>query len=377
MPVNNKRVVLIGPSAEKQKGGIAHFTSSLAQALDKECQLLFISWSRLYPPFLTKRNFTDTQSKQKCFDLTAKFLLSYVNPLSWLRTVKAIATFKADKVLLSWVHPIHAPIYLVLIPLIRVFNKSDIILLCHNVEPHELFWGARLISKLVFQHVDSIVVHSTSEETKLKQVQSNLKIIKLFHPIYDFLPLSNQMTSTKGEGCRLLFFGLIRPYKGLDLLLGALEQLIKEKHKVKLTIAGECFSEEANNLLVQEVSQRGLDEHVRLELRYIPNERVADYFLDCDLVILPYRSATSSGPLMMALHFGKPVIATNVGGIPDYIVDGKNGVLCEPDINSIADGIIQGISNVWSASEIKECAKLFTWPRYVSAILNPNVNFTD
>jgi glycosyltransferase involved in cell wall biosynthesis len=366
-----KKIAIIGPSSEKYKGGIAHFSTCLADTLEKKAEVLFISWSVLYPPFVSSRDFLDKTSKHSVGSSKAQFILNYINPLSWIKTAWRLRQFNADKIVLSWVHPVHAPVYITLLVLLRLFTRSELIVQCHNVQPHESFLGASLLSTLVFRLAHSLIVHSASEKGKLSEQVPGKKVLQLFHPIYEFPEATGtEITDTNCGNYQLLFFGVIREYKGLDLLLEALKQVVKHKPNVRLTVAGECFNEKDNQTLKNQVANIGLEEIVDLDLRYIPNEEVSTYFKRADLVVLPYRSATSSGPLTLAYHFKKPVIATNVGGLSDYVSEGKSGYLCEAYADAIARTILRAIDNPISEQDIEQHALSFSWDQYAEELLN-------
>lgn len=332
---------------------------------------MFVSWSVLYPPFFSSRDFLDKTSKHSVGNSKAQFILSYINPLSWIRTAWRLRQFDADRIVLSWVHPVHAPVYIVLLILLRLFTRSELIVQCHNVQPHEPFPGANFFSTLVFRLAHSLTVHSASEKEKLLKQVPGKRILQLFHPIYEFPEdTDTAIIDTNSENYQLLFFGIIREYKGLDLLLAALKQVVEHKPNVKLTIAGECFDEKNNRALKNQVVGIGLEEIVDLDLRYIPNEEVATYFKRADLVILPYRSATSSGPLTLAYHFKKPVVATNVGGLSDYVSEGKSGYLCEVNADSIAQTILKAIENPLNEQDIEQYALSFSWNQYAEQLLS-------
>jgi glycosyltransferase involved in cell wall biosynthesis len=366
-----KKIAIIGPSSEKYKGGIAHFSTCLADTLEEKSEVLFISWSVLYPPFISKRNFLDETSKLRVGNSKAVFILSYVNPLSWIRTVFRLRKFRGDKVVFSWVHPVHGPVYITLLILLRFFTRSELVMQCHNVQPHESFPGAKTLSSLVFRLAHTLTVHSASEKKNLMELVPGKRILQLFHPVYEF-PVDTDSATTKAScvNYQLLFFGIIREYKGLDLLLAAVKQLIEHQPHLKLTIAGECFDEKNNNALKNQVMEAGLNEIVDLDLRYIPNEEVSKYFNRADLVVLPYRSATSSGPLTLAYYFKKPVVATNVGGLSDYVSEGKSGYLCEANADSIAQTILKAIDNPIKERDIEQHALLFSWDQYAEKLLN-------
>lgn len=363
-----QKVVLIGPSAERHKGGIAHFTSCMADELHRMHHVLFISWRKLYPPFLSGRSFEIPQNESTIGHSKALFLLNYLSPLSWCRTVKAIRAFRADKVILNWVHPVHAPVYLFLLMALRILSKGERILVCHNVDPHERFPGDRLLSKMIFNRVQTLIVHSGQEKDKLERCVNNKRILKLFHPVYPFSGEGPDHDSLFSGSPRLLFFGSLRPYKGVDLLLEALAKVRDRGIHVNLTIAGEPFDERDTENIHRLISVLGLRENVFLELRYIPDSEVSGFFSSCDALVLPYRHATASGPLMIAYHFGIPVLSTRVGALAEMIVEGKSGYLCEPTPDSIAFVIEKFSETPIHGREVRTIASRYTWASYCDAI---------
>lgn len=364
------RIVLIGSSSERYKGGIAHFTSCLAQELEKHGELLFISWYQLYPPFLTSRDFLDKVSKVSMGLSKAEFLLGYLNPFSWVRAVLKVRRFRPEVIVLAWVHPVHAPVYICMIVMLRLLCRCKIVLQCHNVKPHEAFRGAEFLTRIVCRLVDQIVVHSAAEKSRAEVLcPEGAPIVQLFHPIYEF-PLVEYKNKSEGSSkFELLFFGVIRGYKGLDLLLEALAFVIKRTSDVHLTVAGEGFEIEDNGKVIELVKRFNLEEVVTLDLRYIPNEEVGEFFRKTDLVVLPYRSATASGPLSIAYHFGKPVLATRIEGLSELVVDGKSGYLVDVSADAVASGILKYMKNPLDSDDVKEVALKYSWASYAVKLL--------
>ena len=183
----NTKVCLIGPSSERYKGGIAQFTRALADNLARNRETLFVSWYQLYPPFLLSRDFIDRVSEKKIGKEQAEFLLGYLNPFSWLKTAKRIAQFETTHLFLTWIHPVHAPVYIFLIALVRLFSKPRITFICHNVLPHESFFASRILSKICLGLADDLIVHGQSECETAKSLGIQ-NVEKLFLPLHDFFP---------------------------------------------------------------------------------------------------------------------------------------------------------------------------------------------
>ncbi len=165
MSLSEKKYVLVGPSVERFKGGVAQFTSHLAERLPEKTECHFFSWYQPYPSFLTSRDFVDNVSKPTQGLVPANFLLGYMNPLSWWKFVKEVKVLKAATVCFTWIHPVQAPVYFVLTCLIKLLTDAEIIFICHNVLPHESFMGDRLLTKLGLGGADRLIVYGISEQT--------------------------------------------------------------------------------------------------------------------------------------------------------------------------------------------------------------------
>lgn len=333
--------------------------------------LSFLSWYQLYPPLLSSRNFKDQISEHAVGVNEASYELGYLNPFSWVRTVLKIAHLKPKLVILSWVHPVHAPVYITMISLFRLLVSAKIVLICHNVLPHEGFPGSRFLSKITYRLVDRLVVHSAEEFSKASQLVDSGRVLKLFLPLYNFSQgaVETSAASLVDGVTRLLFFGVVRDYKGVDLLLQALSKVVRQVKQVHLTIAGEGLGGEDDQRVRALVQDLNLASYVTLDQRYIPNEEVAGMFEAANVVVLPYRSVTGSGPLMAAYNYGKPVIATRVGGFIEHIVDGQSGYLCDVDAESIAQAIIKFIAAPLAEEGVNEIAKNYTFKRYTHELL--------
>lgn len=374
LPANSSStgVTLIGPTAARYKGGIAQFTSRLAEELSSGRRLQFISWHQLYPYFLAKRDFEDKVSAARISDVPAAMLLGYMNPLSWRRAAAEIAQFGSQRIVFTWAHPVHAPVYLALIFWLRRWSaSSELILLCHNVKPHEQFFGAAALTRAVAARMDRLAVHGSSERDAATNLVPGKPVSTLYLPLFDRLAMSDSDEGDVSERENtILFFGIIRPYKGLDLLLRALAVLRPKLPRIRLLIAGELFGfppGEPDPLeLVEEL---GLADAVETDIRYIPNEDVGKIFSRAALAVFPYRSATQSGAIATAYANGVPVVATRVGSIPDVVEEGVSGYLAEPeDVPSLAAAIERCFSTPPPRSSVRKFARRFSWKRYAAAL---------
>ncbi|HQH26571.1 MAG TPA: glycosyltransferase, partial [Oligoflexia bacterium] len=378
------KCVLIAPSPERMRGGVAQFSGRLFFELAQRSRTRFISWSRLYPDFIISRRLADGQLAAGVSETS--FILSCLNPATWRRCVQEIVREQPDLVLLTWVHPFHAPVYWYLLKQLKTLTRAQLMLVCHNILPHEGFPGAGLLTHLTFRLADSLIVHSTHAAHEARIItKSRIPILTLFLPLehrpcaleahpskalQEVKPGSSEAESKrcdyspvpvwdKCEELRMLFFGTIRKYKGLDILLSALNLVARRFPHFRLTVAGELFY--ANSLrclpvshgikrLTQNIVRLGLAEHVKLDLRYIPDSEVPRLFREAHLVMLPYRSVWQSAVLPLAYSFGKPVIAAATGGLLDAVIDGQSGYFAEAgNPASFAEAILRFIEKPLTA----------------------------
>ncbi|SEF97704.1 Glycosyltransferase involved in cell wall bisynthesis [Thermomonospora echinospora] len=313
------RIGIVGP-AFPYKGGGAHHTTELAHRLAAAGHDVVIeSWKAQYPGFLYPGQQTIDAPEGEPFPGTRRELAWY-RPDGWLRTGRALRS--ADLVVVAVLTPIQVPSYLGILRGLR--GRARTVALCHNVLPHERKPYDVPLMKALLRRVDGVLVHSEQQAELARTLTSRPVTVAEMPPHLPARPSG----SLSGEGVRnrLLFFGIVRPYKGLDVLLRALAAGPPE---VNLTVAGEFWGgvDETRAL----IASLGLTERVELRSGYVPAADVPGLFADADALVLPYRSATASQNVWMAFEHGVPVIATRVGGFPDQIRDGVDGLICEPD----------------------------------------------
>jgi len=329
---------MIGPSYPF-KGGIAQYTTQLYRALAERHQLMFCSFSRQYPKWLYPGGSDIDLSNTSLREEAAQPLLDSMNPMSWRKTAQEIAVFGADVLILHWWVVFWAPQYAAIIFMLRRrCPKTRLVFICHNVISHESNWWVSAITKKVLSLGDAYLVQSEAEREAMQAwCEPQAKITVAEHPAYD---TSAYPRMGRGEarklldisGPVLLFFGFVRPYKGLDVLLRAMPEVL-EACSCTLVVAGEIWGERQH---YQQLAQSlGIEQHVRFVDHYIAQTDVPTYFYASDIVILPYRSATGSGVVKLAYSFGRPVIVAEVGSLPDVVSQGLTGYTV-PAVNPAA-----------------------------------------
>jgi len=309
------RIVLIGP-VPPFRGGIAHYTSQLSFALAAAGHdLLVISFKRQYPRWLFPGASDRDPSLQQIETIQAEFWLDSLNPLSWFTTFNRIRRLKPDILILPWWTVFWGPPWFVLGALNRYFGASDLVMLCHNVLPHDSRAWQQIVTKLVFRWTDRFVVQSPAELDRLVGLLPYAEVSVAPLPVYQIFPKPDldKRAAKKNLGIEpsrpvLLFFGIVRPYKGLDILLAAMPEVRKAFPKVLLVVAGEFWGDPAR--YQAHIQNLDIEEAVRIDNRYIPNEEVALLFAAADLVVAPYRRVTGSGVIQLAKGFGVPIVAS-------------------------------------------------------------------
>lgn len=318
-----QKVIVLGP-VTPYRGGIAHHTTQLANALAGLSEVAVISFARLYPGWLYPGKFQKEKSHLKLIP-PAEFLLDSINPLAWHKTIKRISAQRPDSVIIPWWTFFLAPC------LLYVANRIGklgipVVFFCHNVVDHEASLWKRLLAKMVLYQGASFVVQTREEESGLRDLLGEIDVMYHPHPVYDQFPPAQGLLKRRAR-MELLFYGFIRPYKGLDMLLEAMSGL--EDLDVRLSVVGEPWGKEAVDW-ERRIHEQGIGDVVEFVPRYVSEEESAEYFARADAIVLPYRSATGTGVVAAAYHYRKPVIASNVGGLRDVVIDGETGILVEP-----------------------------------------------
>lgn len=317
------KVIVLGP-VTPYRGGIAHHTTRLANALAGLSEVMVISFSQLYPGWLYPGKFQKEMSRLKLIPPT-EFLLDSINPYTWHKTVERISMQRPDCVIIPWWTFFLAPCLFYVAH--RLGKKGiPVVFFCHNVTDHEASSWKRLLARSVLHQGSGFVVQTREEESRLRDLLGEIDVMYHPHPVYDQFPPAQGMLKRRAR-VELLFYGFIRPYKGLDILLEAMSGL--DDLDVRLSVVGEPWGKETVGW-DRRIHEQGIEDVVEYVPRYVSEEESAEYFARADAVVLPYRSATGTGVVAAAYHYRKPVIASSVGGLRDVVIDGETGILFEP-----------------------------------------------
>jgi len=368
------KVFIIGP-AYPLRGGLASFDELFCEALNKEghqCEI--ISYSLQYPNFLfpgsTQYHVNGTAPK----NITIHTLINSVNPLSWFKTASFIKKQKPDFIIFRFWIPFMGP---ALGTIARLVKKQNIkvLTITDNVIPHEKRLGDKQLASYFIKGCDAFVTMSKAVMIDLEKFTNTSHKKYLLHPLYtafgEKIPKQEARLKLhlKQDDRVILFFGLIRKYKGLDLLIEAFSLLKANSHN-KLLIAGEFYEDKQPYLDL--ISKYKLEEQIMLLNQFIPNDDVKYYFSAADIVALPYRSATQSGVTQVSFHFEVPTLVTNVGGLGEIIPHNVAGYVVEPNPQAIATSLEDYFENKKEhtfTEGMKQEKQKYEWSIFVNEII--------
>ena len=370
------RIVILGSAYPLRGGGIASFNERLAshfQELGHEVDIY--SFSLQYPNFLFpgKSQYSDEPAP---VGLHIKTKVNSINPFNWLRVGKELKNANYDLLIVRFWMPFFGPCLGTIQRQVRKNKHTKIVCIADNIIPHEQRIGDKLLIRYFLKSVDACLTMSKSVLNDLKILSPQMPALYTPHPLYD-----NYGThQSKKEARRLLnineqdrvvlFFGFIRQYKGLDILLEALADSRIRDLGVKLLLAGEFYGDPAPYMDL--IKKYKLEEFIFMHTDFIPNQEVGRYFSAADCVVLPYRSATQSGITQVAYHFDLPMIVSNVGGLPELVQNGYVGYVVEPNALQIADGIVSFYHHDKEEqfrTNIIDEKKKYSWDTFGSEIL--------
>ncbi len=370
-----KRIIIIGP-AHPLRGGLASYNERLASEFSRQGHRVSIfTFSLQYPGFLFPGT-TQYSSEPAPADIDIQIKINSINPLNWLLTGLQLKKQKPDLIIVRYWLPFMGPC---LGTILRMTHSGQTRILCiaDNIIPHEKRIGDTAFTRYFVKPVDAFITMSEKVLADLKAFAPKKKARFVPHPLYDNFGDTLSRTDARvhlgiDTNARiLLFFGFIRKYKGLDILLDAMKILKDnpENASIKLLVAGEFY--EGRKPYDEQIERLGLEDSLILKTDFIPDSEVKYYLCAADAVVQPYRNATQSGVTPLAYHFQKPMIVTNVGGLPALVPDGKAGLVATPD----AAGIAAKIDEYFAKGEdffiphLLEEKKKYTWSRMTESIL--------
>jgi D-inositol-3-phosphate glycosyltransferase len=367
------KITIVGP-AYPLRGGIAHHNGQLYWELSARHTVDIITFSRQYPRFFFPGKTQNEKGTGAEFSVPSMVIVDSINPLNWRAVGRFIRNRRPDLLLFQYSLPFFGPCFGTIARVVRKGTDTKIVYLCHNVIPHERRPGDRIFTRYAFRVADGFVVQSRSVERDLLALMPGARREYVPHPIYSGfgLPVAS-VEARQRLGITsprvLLFFGYVRKYKGLDVLLESIA-LLRGRLDLVLLVVGEFYDDEQTYR--NQIRRLGLETIVTIRSDYVPNEEVKYYFSAADVVVLPYTSATQSGIAQIAYNFDLPVIATNIGGLSEVVRDGETGLLVPPgDSRALAERILEYFTSVDRARlrlAVREEKKRYSWENMVSAI---------
>ena len=368
------RVLIMGP-AHPLRGGLATFNQRLAQQfIDEGHQCELVSFSMQYPSFLFPGT-SQYSSEPPPERLTIHTLINSVNPLNWVTTGNRLRKWAPDLIVVRFWLPFMGPALGTILRIAKRNRKTRVVCIADNVIPHERRPGDRLFTKYFLRSCDAFVTMSENVLHDLRQFEPQKPAHLVQHPLYDNFGASVGKTEARkhlhlpAEEKLLLFFGFIRQYKGLDLLLEAMADERIRKEDIRLLIAGEFYEDAAPYM--QQVERLGIGKSLELRTQFIPDSEVKYYLCAADAVVQPYRAATQSGVTPLAYHFEKPMIVTNVGGLPALVPHEKAGLVTSPEPAAIAASILEfyELGEDYFIPHLREEKKKYAWSNLTKALL--------
>ena len=368
------RIAIVGPFPPF-RGGISDLNSALAHQLSKVHDVKGFNFTTQYPKMLFPGK-TQFKTGKAALEFESERCLSSVNPLTWTKTASLIVDHDPDMVIIRYWMPFFAPAYRSIVKKIKKRSNAKIIAMCDNIIPHEKRLMDDEMTRSFFSQVDSFIVLSKKVEEELLSINPDAQYVYSPHPIYNIFNSAPEKDVARIElninnENVILFFGLIREYKGLDILIEAVGKIKDEINDMKLLIVGECYEDKEKYLDL--IKKMKITELTNTYFEFIPDDQVSTYFSAADVCVLPYKSASQSGIVQIAYHYNTPVIVSNVGGLPEIVDEGKTGFCVSPDPDSFANVIKQFFEQkklIQFKENIINYKKRFSWEHMVSTIEN-------
>jgi glycosyltransferase involved in cell wall biosynthesis len=368
-----KKIVILGV-AYPYRGGIAACNERLAEEYQKNgAQVKIYTFTVQYPSILFpgKTQYANWEAPD---GLIIERALNSINPLNWIKFGLKLKKEAPDLLIIRHWMPFFGPAFGTVLRFLKKNKKTKVISIVDNMIPHEQRPGDMMFNKYFVSAVDAFIAMSGSVLKDIQSLTSKPSLVSP-HPLFDHYGQrepskhAQKKLGLSGKEFYILFFGLVRKYKGLDLLLEAMSHPNIKNKPIKLIIAGEFYDK--MSYYTDIIKEHQLEDYVIIKNEFIPNEEVADYFNAADLVVQPYKSATQSGVTQIAYHFNKPMVVTNVGGLPEMVPDEKTGYVTEPQSGKVAEAIIKYYDHPQKehfTSHILEQKKKYSWQTMVDAV---------
>lgn len=369
------KVVILGSAHPLRGGGIATYNERLAKAYqDAGHEVTIETFSLQYPNFLFpgKSQYSDDPAPK---ELKINVSVNSINPFNWIKVGYKIRKQRPDLLIMKFWTPFMAPCLSTIARIVKSNKRTKVISIIDNILPHERYFGDNLMIHYFVGGVDGFITMSQSVMDDLLLFDKKKPKALALHPLYDNFGEKLSMERARhrllldNDGRYILFFGFIRDYKGLDLLLKAMANEKITQLGVKLVVAGEFYTDETQ--YDQIIEELALHDKIILHTDFIPNSEVCLYFCATNLVVQPYKSATQSGITQIAYHFNKPMVVTNVGGLAEIVPNGKAGYVVDPDVDEIANAIVDFFENNREAKFVEgviDEKKRFSWDIMIESI---------
>lgn len=368
------KVLIIGP-AHPLRGGLATFNHRLASEFNRQghtCSL--VSFSLQYPSVLFpgKTQYSDEPAPD---GLVIRSLINSVNPLNWIAVGNQLRKEKPDLIVVRFWLPFMGPALGTILRRVKKNRHTKVVCIADNVVPHEHRPGDKPFTKYFLKTCDAFITMSEKVMADLKTFEPVKPAKLVSHPLYDNFgtPLpkgqARKLLGLREEDKIILFFGFIRQYKGLDILLKAMADERIQSEGITLLVAGEFYEDE--NPYLDIIREERLADQIILRTNFIPDNEVRNYLSAADCVVQPYRNATQSGVTPLAYHFEKPMVVTNVGGLPALVPHEKVGLVAEPHPESLAEAILRfySIGEDYFIPHLRSEKQKYSWENLTKAII--------
>lgn len=372
MEIPQRKVVIIG-SAYPLRGGLSNFNERLAEEyLKNDWDVELFTFSLQYPSFLFPGK-TQLSSEGYSGNISIRVVINSIDPINWIKTGILLRKIAPDLIIIKFWIPFMAPCFGTILRIAKTNGHTKVITIIDNIIPHEKRPGDKILARYFVGAVDGFVAMSRKVLEDISKFNTSKPRVFSAHPIYDnFGAAVSKSQALESLGLDpsyryILFFGFIRDYKGLDILLNAIANPEIRKMRIRLIVAGEFYTDP--KLYVDLIHKNGIDDLVILSNDFIPDSEVYKYFCASDIVVQPYKNATQSGVTQIAYHFNKPMITTNVGGLGEFVPDGVVGYVVDPESAEVSKAILKFYEEgreVEFSENVADLKYKYSWEYFVS-----------